>query len=206
MSRNKHPARPERPESKLNFTSNSLKNSNKFDLKYVCKAYGGEDKSPHLKWDAIDGAESYLLLMDDPDAKVPGGWVHWLVPYIPADVTSLPSGDPPNKETYKVKTKTLRQGINSWGCFGYGGPCPPNDGHPHRYHIRLYALKTSLKDAKLNGCMGLTREMCMALIRGNVLDKAEMIKKFQHPEGTPPPNKKNNKNNKNKNKSNNKKN
>jgi Raf kinase inhibitor-like YbhB/YbcL family protein len=37
-----------------------------------------------------------------------------------------------------------REGENSFGKRGYGGPCPPEDDEPHRYLFVLYALRSPL--------------------------------------------------------------
>ena len=38
------------------------------------------DLSPALAWDGVPGGTSGLvLLVDDPDAPVPGGFVHWVL-------------------------------------------------------------------------------------------------------------------------------
>jgi Raf kinase inhibitor-like YbhB/YbcL family protein len=37
-----------------------------------------------------------------------------------------------------------RQGENSFGKEGYGGPCPPKGEDPHRYVFTVYALRAPL--------------------------------------------------------------
>src|SRR5262245_39855665 len=78
----------------------------------------GVDLSPALKWEgAPTGTQSFALIMDDPDAPV-GTWVHWLVYDLPVEARSLPEGI--------GKGATLvsgaKEGRNSWGRNGYGGP------------------------------------------------------------------------------------
>ncbi len=48
--------------------------------------------SPPLAWSAVDGAASYVIVMEDPDAKPIKPFVHWVAWNIPANVTSLPEG------------------------------------------------------------------------------------------------------------------
>jgi Raf kinase inhibitor-like YbhB/YbcL family protein len=102
----------------------------------------GQDLSPELHWDhAPDGALSFALLCDDPDA--PGGiWRHWAAFDIPAQVRSLPRG------AGKASTKEFRQAINDFGNRGYGGPCPPKGHGPHRYRFRLMALSVNKLPAR----------------------------------------------------------
>jgi Raf kinase inhibitor-like YbhB/YbcL family protein len=90
----------------------------------------GEDLSPILRWSGEPSeTRSFALILDDPDA--PGGvWNHWLLWDIPSDVHSLPEGE----------DSLGKAGTNDFGRRGYGGPCPPRGGGPHRYFFRLFAL------------------------------------------------------------------
>lgn len=108
-----------------------------------CTCDGG-DSSPALTWSGVpDGARSLVLIVDDPDAPDPNApkmvWDHWLLYNLPPDSTGLSEG---------VREPDLpagtRQGVNSWGCTGYGGPCPPIGRH--RYFHILYALDVVLPD------------------------------------------------------------
>ena len=99
----------------------------------------GEDLSPELRWsDPPAGTQSFVLVVDDPDAPR-GTWVHWLLWNLPADAVELGEGMPPRPEL----PSGTRQGLNDGGDLGYAGPCPPA-GKPHRYFFRLYALDTAL--------------------------------------------------------------
>jgi Raf kinase inhibitor-like YbhB/YbcL family protein len=99
---------------------------------YTCD---GGDRSPPLRWsEPPTGTRSLTLIVDDPDA--PGGtWVHWVLYNLPVTTRSLP-------EAVAVDANGpdgSRQGRNSFGRLGYGGPCPPA-GSTHHYFFRLYAL------------------------------------------------------------------
>jgi Raf kinase inhibitor-like YbhB/YbcL family protein len=78
---------------------------------YTCDGAG---HSPPLRWDgAPDGARTFALIMDDPDA--PGGtWTHWVVYNLPAAARSLPERMPAHAEL----ADGSRQGKNSWGRTG----------------------------------------------------------------------------------------
>lgn len=99
----------------------------------------GQDQSPELAWSEIPvDTRSFALICDDPDAPR-GTWVHWVIFNLPADAVELVAGVPPVPES----PSGARQGMNSSGHIGYGGPCPP-PGTPHRYFFRLYSLDVSL--------------------------------------------------------------
>src|SRR5215207_4005909 len=78
----------------------------------------GDDISPHVIWnDAPQYTESFVLIMDDPDAS---SFTHWLVFDIPAECHDVPSGS-------RADAVGL-SGRNS-GTVGYIGPCPPSGTH-----------------------------------------------------------------------------
>jgi len=89
----------------------------------------GEDISPHLKWEEVpEGAKSFALIVDDPDAPMET-WVHWLLCDIPPDTREI---------SQNIKPMGSRQVPNDFGREDYGGPCPPSG--THRYYFKLYAL------------------------------------------------------------------
>ena len=51
---------------------------------------GGQNISPTLQWaGAPPAAKSYAIVMHDPDAKVAGGWTHWVIYGMATTVTGL---------------------------------------------------------------------------------------------------------------------
>lgn len=124
---------------------------------YTCQ---GKDISPPLTWKAAGlNAQSYVLIVDDPDA--PGGtWVHWILFNIPGNLTQLAAGTtlPPGTVS----------GLNSWGTTGYRGPCPPSG--THHYVFKFYALDTLL-DLPSNT----TAQELMQAMQGHILAKRELI-------------------------------
>jgi Raf kinase inhibitor-like YbhB/YbcL family protein len=89
----------------------------------------GENRTPRLTWDAPPaGTRSIALMVVDPDAPKPGGWVHWRVG-MPARARALSSMLPAHGVT----------GKNDFGTVGWGGPCPP-PGQLHHYVFTLFAL------------------------------------------------------------------
>lgn len=138
------------------FDANSL-----IPNKYTCD---GRDVSIPLRWDgAPAGTKSFALIMDDPDAPV-GMWDHWILFNIPSTVTEL-------LEDIKNLPPGTRQGKNSWGKTGYGGPCPPDK--EHRYFFKLYAL-----DKLLDLKEGVTKKELEAALQKHVLGQAQVIGRY----------------------------
>ena len=133
--------------------------------KFTCD---GPDVSPKLSWgDSPAKAQSFALIMDDPDAPV-GTWVHWVLYDVPADAKELSEAMPKQEQL----AGGARQGRNDFGKTGYGGPCPP-PGKPHRYFFKLYAL-----DTKLNLKAGATKADVERAMKGHILAQAELIGKY----------------------------
>jgi len=128
---------------------------------YTCT---GRNISPPLAWEQRPaGTQSFALIVDDPDA--PGGtWTHWVLYALPATATGLPENVSPDA----VRPDGSRQGKNSWGKFGYGGPCPPSG--THRYFFRLYAL-----DAIADLPAGANAGQLDQAMQGHVLGYAELM-------------------------------
>jgi Raf kinase inhibitor-like YbhB/YbcL family protein len=129
----------------------------------------GGNISPALSWSSPPaGTQSFALLMHDPDAPTGSGWWHWVLYNIPATVSSLPAGAGDPKKN--LLPAGAVHGRTDYGSVGYGGPCPP-PGKPHRYYLRLYALKV--------GKLEVPPDASPALIGFNVnaaaLGKAELM-------------------------------
>ena len=74
----------------------------------------------------------------DPDAPTGSGFWHWVVVNIPPRVTELPL-DAGNPAGAKLPGGAL-QVRTDFGKPGYGGPCPPQGDHPHRYIFTVHAV------------------------------------------------------------------
>lgn len=158
-----HSPQPPTP-STLDFQSDAWGANDAIPQKYSCD---GENISPPLSWgEPPAGTQSFLLVMDDPDAKEVGGqvWDHWLLYNIPAEYRSLPEGIQGGDEL----ADGSKHGTNSWGMLEYGGPCPP-PGRNHGYVFRFYAL-----DIVLDLGPGATKDALFAAIKGHVLGKARV--------------------------------
>jgi len=129
--------------------------------KYACN---GQEVSPPLQWDDVpQTTQSLALIMDDPDAPA-GTWVHWVLYNLPAGTRALSENIPPDISL----PDGSRHGKNSWGRFGYGGPCPPSG--VHRYFFKLYAL-----DIKPDLPAGASKEQLLATMEGHILGQAEVM-------------------------------
>jgi hypothetical protein len=96
----------------------------------------GQNISPQLSWSGTpDGTKSFAITAYDPDAPTGSGFWHWVVVNIPANVTSLDAGaSGSGLPSGALETRT------DYGKPGYGGPCPPEGDHPHRYLFTVYAV------------------------------------------------------------------
>jgi len=134
-----------------------------------------------LDWtEGPHGTQSYMIIMEDPDATMPQPFVHWVVWNVPVGVTDLREGlqekeilfDPPY----------LRQGVTSRGNVGYLGPRPPEGDPAHEYHVQVFALDAVL-DVPISGA---NRDDILAAASGHVLARGELIGNFARPESQVP--------------------
>lgn len=137
--------------------------------RFTCQ---GKDISPALSWSGVpEGAQSLVLIVDDPDAPDPRKprmtWVHWILYNVPPSAPGLPEG----VGTEDLPPGTL-QGLNDWKRTGYGGPCPPIGRH--RYFHKLYVLDTLLPDLGTPNKARLEKAM-----EGHILAKTEIIATYQ---------------------------
>ncbi len=98
---------------------------------YTCD---GEDVSPMLAVENVEGAAALAIVVDDPDA---GDFVHWLVWNLPGRSGNVSDGE-------DVVALGAVEGANGFGGTGYAGPCPPA-GEEHRYRFRFFALDRRLE-------------------------------------------------------------
>lgn len=127
--------------------------------------------APPLQWSAAEGAKSYVVIMEDPDAKPITPFVHWVAWNIPADVRALPEGL--QEQPRLTEPDGLLQGRTSRGSVGYYGPRPPVSDPPHRYHFQVLAL-----DTMLDLLPGADRDAVLRAAKGHVVAKGELIGTF----------------------------
>jgi Raf kinase inhibitor-like YbhB/YbcL family protein len=149
--------------SALEVRSGAFQHQGPIPSRYTCDA---DDLSPPLDWSAgPKGTVSYALICDDPDAPS-GTWTHWvawnaIANTLPEDVAHEPR-----------TPERMRQGLNSWGKVGYGGPCPPSG--THHYSFRVYALDRALDLPEPTDAKALT-----AAMKGHVLAQGELIGTYE---------------------------
>lgn len=117
-------------EITMQLSSPAWPNEGVIPARFTCD---GDDVSPPLNISGVpDGAQSLVLVADDPDAPR-GDWVHWTVWNILPGTAEITEGMAPAGAV---------EGTTDFGKPGYGGPCPPSG--EHRYQFKLYALDTTL--------------------------------------------------------------
>lgn len=125
----------------LTVSSSAFKDGQPIPEEYT--AYG-KGKSIPVSWSKLpSGTRSIAIVLDDPDAKTPSPFVHWVIYDIPAGTKGLDAGLPTTPRL--SSPKGALQGRNSMKSIGYFGPRPPKGDPPHHYHIKVYAVDQELK-------------------------------------------------------------
>lgn len=163
----------------MDLRSNSFKDGDYLAMDHVLSAdynfgCGGGNLSPHLAWSgAPDGTRSFAVTAYDPDAPTGSGFWHWVVVNIPASVTELPLGA--GSPSGKMPEGAL-QVRTDFGKPGYGGPCPPEGDHPHRYIFTVFAVGTE--------SLPVTADTSAAVVgfqlHFNTLARADLMGLFKH--------------------------
>jgi Raf kinase inhibitor-like YbhB/YbcL family protein len=113
------------PNGQIAVRSPAFANGQPIPAAYTCT---GKNISPPLTWSGVPKAtKSLRLQMNDLTAH----FVHWKVRGIDADTDQVAAG---------AVHAGGKQGKNSFGKVGYGGPCPPQGDAPHRYAFTVTAL------------------------------------------------------------------
>lgn len=128
----------------------------------------GDDRSPALRWTAMPEAESFALIVEDPDAPQGKPVLHWAIWNIPGAFDALPSGI--RNAPFIDEFGGMVQGRNQHGQSGYMGPKPPADDGPHRYHFQLFAL-----DRRLGLGPSAPLEELVNELKGSTIASAELV-------------------------------
>jgi hypothetical protein len=113
-----------------------------FDDKFAFKGLGcsGANISPALAWEnPPPGAESFALMVHDPDAVTGGAGIwHWVIVDIPAFADAIEQGAGTNDgAVLPAGSKRIRIDYEQ---TGWDGPCPPKCKPAHRYNFTPYTL------------------------------------------------------------------
>jgi len=158
-----------RAEGKLTVESKTFGNGAAIPKEFT--AYG-KDHSPALRWSAPpDGTQSFVVIMEDPDAAEPKPFVHWLLYNISAGTRELPERIAKGRTT--TEPVGALQGENSKGIVGYFGPKPP-PWKTHRYHFQVFAL-----NKKLELPPEANRGEILQAMSGNVLAQGVLVGTYQ---------------------------
>ncbi len=133
-----------------------------------------DNLSPALNWAMTPGAQSYAIIIEDPDARGATSFTHWLLWNIPGETIGLPEGLPQGPAL--TAPVGAIQGLTDANTYGYFGPHPPPGTGLHHYHIELFALDAPLGLKATNRLPALERAL-----RGHVLAKGELIATYAGP-------------------------
>jgi Raf kinase inhibitor-like YbhB/YbcL family protein len=102
-------------------------NNGWIDKKFTCDSL---NEAPLIVVKGIPNETmSLVLIMYDPDAPR-GTFIHWICVWKVSNA----------KEVVLSERNASVEGLNYFGRIGYGGPCPPKGGKPHRYFFLILAL------------------------------------------------------------------
>jgi len=181
-----------------NLTKNLTKNKFKLESKVLQKDFTKEylsqnaTMSPDLSWTPVTGAQCYAMVCFDPDSVRTSNFVHWILQYIPKEITKIPSIPISREKVIEVQNNKIIQGKNGWGEYGYGGPQPPDDKvHNYNYNFCLFALSNIDKELQTQNY---NKNALNKLMETHILETITLIVPY-----------KKNSNNKSNNKSNNNK-
>jgi Raf kinase inhibitor-like YbhB/YbcL family protein len=134
----------------------------------------GEKISPALSWTVPPSAKSLVVIVEDPDAKEPKPFVHWVLYNLPPSFAALPEAVPGAPRLPEFGGAL--QGRNSRGTIGYFGPRPPKGDPAHHYHFQVFAV-----DAMLELDPGATASVVVAAMNKHVVGRGELVGLYRAP-------------------------
>jgi Raf kinase inhibitor-like YbhB/YbcL family protein len=163
--------------SRLNVSSPAFEDGEK--IPDIHSSYD-QDASFELNWSkGPSGTQSYVIIMEDPDARPVTPVVHWVAWNIGKTITSLREGlQKQDRLVDKADSiDGMMQGQATTGKIGYVGPKPPAGDPSHHYNVQVFALDTMLELPP-----GANRDTLLKAMAGHVIAKGKLVGTFQRPE------------------------
>ena len=135
-------------------------------------AQAGDDVSPALVWNMVPDAQSWAVIVQDPDAPREEPPIHWAVWDLPGASTGLPQNV--EKVAKPVTPQGAVQGVNSRGEHGWMGPKPPPGHGVHRYHFQVFAVGKVLGLAPSTPLVEV-----IGALKGNTVASGELVATFE---------------------------
>jgi Raf kinase inhibitor-like YbhB/YbcL family protein len=146
----------------FNVTSPAFENGEPLPNRFTAE---GRGEPPQLEWQhAPEGTQSFVLIMEDPDAGGDEAVTHWLVYDIPADAGEIAAD-------HGVGVA----GRNDLHYDGYAKPSPKARHRTHRYHFRVFALGVDT----LGLPPGAKRAEVERAMEGHVLAEATLMGRYE---------------------------
>lgn len=155
---------------RLELTSSALDAEGRIGDIYSCYH---DNLSPPLEWTSMPEAETFMLIMQDPDAPTEKPVLHWAAWNIPGRVNTLPTGVRQGPVLNEFAGTV--QGCNARGEFGYMGPRPPAGDGPHRYHFQLFAL-----DMRLDMPPTAPLEALIQVLKAHAIASADLMGTYEY--------------------------
>ena len=162
------------PVAPLEVRAGSFADGDRLPMAHVGLSHGGEQRSPALSWEPVDGAKSYSVTCYDPDAPTMSGFWHWVVYNLPADCTELAEGVGTGELADLPEGAAL--GFNEALGREFIGAAPPAGHGKHRYFFTVQAL-----DAVLDLPDDLTAARVHFMMREHVIARGRVMAWFEQP-------------------------
>jgi hypothetical protein len=151
-------------------TSDALDAEGRIDDRY--SAYF-DDLVPPLAWSRVLEAQTWALVVEDPDAPMEHPFIHWMMWNIPGGTDHLAAGL--SREAHPPELPGAVQGLNSAGTHGWHGARPPEGDGPHHYHFQLFALAAPLNHLSPEASL----EELVTALKGLTIAEGEIVGTYE---------------------------
>jgi len=147
--------------TRLDVASADFRDGEALPLSATADTADGAAIPPNLSWTAPPhGAQSMVVICEDPDAPFPEPFVHWLVYGLANGAASV--------------FGSYRQGKNSKLEVGFTGAAPPPGHGIHHYHFQVFALDRTLALEDGSG-----RSALVSAMRDHVIAWGEIVGTYE---------------------------